>query len=447
MLEHKRQGYVIAVLSVLLLIFIAYVVQRHQTVQLLTAYLILFTGYAYFIMKLLPAAALNLNFWLVVALLGRASLFFSLPALSDDFYRFIWDGRVIAAGFNPYSYVPSYYMEMPVSITGLDLTLFEKLNSQERFSSYPPVCQLLFWLSAVLSPSSVFGSVLVMRSFLLAFEVGTIWILIKLLAQFNLPRTSVLAYALNPLVILEITGNLHFEGVMIFFLMLAIWLLRKNWFWNSCLAFSLAVCTKLIPLIFLPALPRFLGWRKAVTYWVLVGCITVILFVPLLQAGIVHGFATSLGYYFQKFEFNASIYYIIREVGFVIAGFNIIQYAGPFLAAVAAAAIFYIALRQARLREQVITTDIFTVMLWSLFIYFLSTTILHPWYIITLLSLTIFTRYRFPILWTGLIFVTYAGYTEQGFHEHLFFVACEYTVLFAFILYETLWKKNVANYS
>jgi len=445
MLDHKRQAYVISILSGLLLILMAYGLERYQTVPLHTAYFTLFAGYAYFILKLLPGAARNLNFWLIVALLYRALLLFSMPALSDDFYRFIWDGRVIAAGFNPFTHVPSYYMEMPV--TGLDLPLFEKLNSQERFSSYPPVCQLIFWLSAVMSPSSIFGSVLAMRSILLAFEVGTIWILAKLLGEFKLPRTSVLVYALNPLVILEITGNLHFEGVMIFFLMLAIWLLRKNWFWSSCLAFSLAVCTKLIPLIFLPALPRFVGWRKAIMYWLLVGLITIIFFVPLLTAGIVHGFSTSLGYYFQQFEFNASIYYIIREIGFAIAGFNIIQYAGPLLAVTAAGAIFYVALRHTRWHGRRITPDIFTVMLFCLFIYFLSTTILHPWYIITLLSLTIFTRYRFPIVWTGLIFVTYAGYTQDGFHERYFFVACEYAILFAFLLYETIWKKNVASYS
>lgn len=442
--DRKLQGYGISILSCLILIFIGYGVERHETIPLFAAYFSLFALYAYTVVKLLPTSQ-NINFWLIVAILLRVSLFFSMPALSDDFYRFIWDGRVIAAGYNPFTHVPSYYIDLPGSIAGLDLQLFKELNSPERFSSYPPVCQLIFWLSAELSPASVFGSVLVMRSILLGFEVATLWLLAKLIREFNMPRMSVLLYALNPLVILEITGNLHFEGVMIFFLMLAIWLLRRNWFWNSTFAFALSVCTKLIPLIFLPALPRFLGWRKAISYWIVTGAITIMFFVPLLEAGIIRGFSTSLGYYFQTFEFNASLYYLIREVGYAVAGFNIIQYAGPLLAVVAAGVIFLIALREGPLGEPRITPDIFVIMLWCLFVYFISTTILHPWYVITLLCISIFTRYRFPIVWTGLIFLTYAGYTEDGFRENYLLIACEYVALFVYILYETLWKKNVVN--
>lgn len=442
--EHKPQRYAVAIASCVLLFVAGYLLERHQTVPVLLAYYALFALYVYAILKL-SGSQDDVTFWLYVAILYRAVLLFSLPALSDDFYRFVWDGRLIAAGYNPFTDVPSYYMNTNTRVEGLDAALFEQLNSQQRFSSYPPVCQLVFWLSAKFSPSSILGSVLVMRTILLLFEIATLWILLRLLRHFQLPRKSVLLYALNPLVVLEITGNLHFEGVMVFFLMLAILLLAVNRPWISAVSFALSVCTKLIPLLFLPVLPRFSGWPKAVKYWIITGAVTLVLFVPLVRAGIVHGFSTSLGYYFQQFEFNASLYYLIRAAGFAVAGFNIIQYAGPLLALIAAIVICIIALRFTNKSGQEISPEIFRVMLWCLFVYFLSTTILHPWYIITLLSLCIFTRFRFPVVWTGLIFVTYAGYTEDGFYETLWLIALEYTILLGVILYETLWKPKAAN--
>ena len=440
--DRGPQRYAVTIVSCVLLIVIGYRIERYETLPLLLSYFALFALYVYTIVKL-PHDG-NLAFWLGAAILYRAVLFFSLPSLSDDFYRFIWDGRVIAAGFNPFTDVPSHYMALDTPVEGLNARLFEKLNSQDRFSSYPPVCHLIFWLSAELSPSSIFGSVLTMRSILFLFEVATLWLLTQLIRHVNLPKRSVLLYALNPLVVLEITGNLHFEGVMVFFLMLALFFLTTNRLWMSSVWFALSVCTKLIPLLFLPVLPRFIGWPKAVKYWLFTGAVTLVLFFPLLKAGILHGFSTSLGYYFQKFEFNASVYYLIRAVGFTIAGFNIIEYAGPLLALVAASVICYIAFRHSDKLENM-SPKVFSLMLWCLLVYFLSTTILHPWYIITLLSLCIFTRYRFPIVWTGLIFVTYAGYTEHAFNENLWLVAVEYAIVFGVILYETIWKAKAMN--
>jgi uncharacterized membrane protein len=64
----------------------------------------------------------------------------------------------------------------------------------------------------------------------------------------------VFIYALNPLVIIELTGNLHFEAVMIFFTLLSVWLLVTNKWILASLALTLAISAKLLPIIFLPLL-------------------------------------------------------------------------------------------------------------------------------------------------------------------------------------------------
>ena len=429
--------------AALLFVIIGYNIERHETWPLFAAYFGLFLIFTMIIRQREALSETQVTFWVAASVIFRALLLFSVPALSDDFYRFIWDGRLLAEGYHPFSEVPSYYMEHRVNITGINEELFSHLNAKATFTSYPSVAQLIFWLSVKLSPESVYGSVLVMKFILFSFELGTLQLLRRLLQTFNVHRTNILLYSLNPLVILEITGNLHFEGVMIFFLLLAIHLLMKQRFLTSSFAYALSICAKLIPIIFLPLLVRYFGWKKAIIYALLTAALVILLFVPLLDMDIISGFSTSLGYYFLRFEFNASVYYLIRAMGYLIFGFNIIQYAGPILALAATIIILRISLLYLPFRfPGAIDKSFFEAVLWCLFVYFLSTSILHPWYIITLLTVSLFTRYRFPLVWTGVIFLTYAGYTENGFSENLLLVALEYIIVIGYLVYETLWSSG-----
>lgn len=443
MLSEQKSLPFFVILSIILFVLIGYYIERYETVPLFICYFLAFALYVVIIRNYHLLDKKQVAFLLVASLLFRVALVFSIPALSDDFYRFIWDGRLLAAGLSPFSDVPSFYMTPGHTVPGLDSELFDKLNSKERFSSYPPVCQLVFWISAALSPASIQGSVLIMKGILFIFELGTFWVMMKLMRCFEMNPAAILIYALNPLVIVEITGNLHFEGVMIFFLLTAIYVLKTRRLVLSSFALALAVDTKLIPLLFLPLFLRPLTWRNAVVLWGLTGAISLLLFIPLLDEGIISGFSSSLQYYFQHFEFNASIYYLIREAGYIVFGFNIIQFAGPLLATVATVLILIISFRKADgSSPEKLGPKFFTTMLWCLFIYFISTTTLHPWYIITLLAISVFSGHHFPILWTGLIFLTYSGYSEYSFHENYFLVALEYIILFAYILCETVWRKR-----
>jgi alpha-1,6-mannosyltransferase len=443
MLRQKPSSYFLVVLSLILYAVIAYLLERHQTLPLFACYFSLFFLYVLVVIRYQTIQAQALSFWIATSICFRLVVLFSEPSLSDDFYRFIWDGRLLAAGLDPFAEVPSFYMSIHPSIPGIDDALYNKLNSTETFTVYPPLAQFIFWLSAKLSPGSVYGSVMVMKVIVFAFEIATLAILYKLLLRFKQPSAAVLLYSLNPLVVLELAGNLHFEGIMIFFLLAAIWWLGRDKMKRSAFSYAVSICTKLIPLIFLPLLIRHLGWKKAFSYWAMVIALTILIFLPLLSMEMVNGLCSSLGYYFQRFEFNASVYYLIREAGYLIAGFNIIQYAGPILALVAASLILYISFHnfQATITGT-IDHSFFNQMLWCIFIYFLSVTILHPWYIITLLAISILTPYRFPLVWTGAIFLTYAGYNETGFDESLSLVALEYGLVIAYLLYETVWMRQ-----
>ncbi|MBU0696516.1 MAG: hypothetical protein KKE39_08335, partial [Bacteroidetes bacterium] len=215
-----------------------------------------------------------------LSVFSRLVLLFSFPILSDDIYRFIWDGSLILHGINPFSFTPKELMNM--KFTWLDPILFQKMNSPAYYSVYPPINQLAFLFSAIPGKGNLIASATLLRLFILAFDLGNIYLIKKLLIHFKKSENLVFLYALNPLVIIEFTGNLHFEAAMIFFTLLAIWLLLKDkWIYGS-IALSLAICAKLLPIVFLPFFIRYIGWRKTIYAGIICGFTTIILFLPFI---------------------------------------------------------------------------------------------------------------------------------------------------------------------
>ena len=447
MLRNSLSAYFIAIISVFLYVGIGYNVQRYETAMLLSLYAVLFALYLWITFS---KHARNIDFWIGCAIAFRFSLLFSTPNLSEDFYRFIWDGRLLASGYHPFAHPPSFYIENNILAIGIDESLYSKLNSKHYFTIYPPVAQFFFWVSAKVS-SSVYGSLMVLKTFNFISEIGSIFLLKKLLQEFNLSSQRVLIYALNPLIVIELTGNAHFEALMIFFFVLSLYFMFKKQSTFSAITMGLSIGVKLIPFIFLPAINRIDGWKNAGRYFAVVSATLILLFLPLLHASLLTGLGNSIPYFLSKFEFNASIYYLIRAVGFAVSGFNIIAVAGPLLSVVAFFLILRISMKGLPkfLLQQPLggASDRITnileyihIVATCLLIYYLFTTILHPWYISTLLALCVFTNFRFMIVWSFMIFFTYAGYTREGFSENLWLIALEYFSVLGFFSYE-LWRK------
>ncbi len=374
----------------------------------------------------------KIAFFIGVSILLRFILLFALPNLSDDVYRFIWDGRLLLNGHNPFDYLPSYYIENNISIPGINEALFNKLNSPEYFTIYPPVAQGIFALACWLFPNSIIGSAITMKVFLFLCEVSSLFFLMKLLAHFQLPAKNILLYALNPLIIIELCGNLHFEAAMIFFLLGAIYFLVKNRMTLSAFSMALSIASKLLPLMFLPFLIKRLGWKKSIQYFAMVGFVIVLLFFPLLSGAFLNNFGASLDLYFQKFEFNASIYYAIRWVGYQVVGYNWIQSAGPTLAVIVLLGILAMTILEINFDWK----NLFEKMLFAICLYLVFATIVHPWYVSLPIVLCLFTRFRFPILWSGLIFLTYINYSYEEYFENLWMVGIEYVLVFSYLIYE-----------
>jgi hypothetical protein len=393
---------------------------------LLTIFAILFAGYFILLRSGFPLKA-----GLRLAFIFRVLLLFSLPALSDDYFRFLWDGRLLAAGENPFLNLPDFYAGTNFAgVSGLSNSLYLNLNSPHYFSVYPPVCQFIFGLAAYIDPENNLTGVIVMRFFILLAEAGSVWILIKLLRKFNLPERNILLYALNPLVIMELTGNLHFEAIMIFFSLAALYFLTQKRYHFSAISLGLAVCSKLLPLIFLPFLFKRLGFRNWLNYCLIVGLVCFVLFLPFLNAELIAHFSNSLNLYFQKFEFNASIYYLVREIGFLISGYNQIAFIGPLLSLCTFCGVIFLATRKTNLFSENLPKQIS----YALTLYFALDMVVHPWYLTTLVAFATLTNLRYPVIWSGLGILSYAAYQTNSYTENTWLLTLEYAGLATAIL-------------
>jgi len=277
-----------------------------------------------------------------------------------------------------------------------------------------------------------------MKAWLVLAEIGSLFLLVKLLQQFDLPRHWVALYAFSPLVIVELSGNLHFEALMICFVLLSVWVLSRYSYWVASIPFALAIASKLLPLVFLPLLLRRLGWVKTILFSLLTGLWVLLLFVPLLDLETVAHLGESIGLYFQSFEFNASVYYLVRWWGYQAYGYNIIQSAGKTLAIL----VFLLIWVYVALENKPTTANLPQGMMWALFIYFSAASIVHPWYVCTLVALCSLTPYRFPLLWTALLPLTYFTYRTTAYTENLWLVGLEYLLLWVLLIWELRFPKQ-----
>lgn len=417
-------------ISLLAYSVLGYAIERHEFTWLIATFGILFTTY-FLMLREAGSWKVNLKWGIMAAILFRLVLLLSVPNLSDDFFRFIWDGNLFTNGINPFIYTPAELVRSG-EVPFLSENLYAGINSAEYYSVYPPLCQFIFAFSTWFFGEQLLGNIVAMRLVILGAEIGTFYVLKKLLDYFSLNPAYLLVYALNPLIILELSGNLHFEGVMIFFLLLSFYLLLKNKYLWGAVFFALAVNTKLIPLLLGPYLVFSLGWKRSAYFIAISGMVTLLLHLPFLDLSFIEHFSSSIGLYFKTFEFNASIYYLVRWVGFQVKGYNIIETAGPVLAVITTCLITGISwwFRDKKLENLPMMYITVTA------IYYLLSTTVHPWYVSSLLAFVPLTGLLFPLAWSLAIPLTYIAYISSTYSENLWLVALEYTILILVLGYD-----------
>ena len=228
--------------------------------------------------------------------------------------------------------------------------------------------------------------------------------------------------------IIELTGNIHFEAVMIFFVLLTALLLSRSYFLAAVPTLTLAIQAKLLPLVAIPLLIKRFGLIKAGIFG-LFCLLTLWLSSPLLWSGLgkLEHLLSSLSLYYGKFEFNGSLYSVFNAIGWWIAGYNPIWWVSKLMLVLTLtlfALVYY--------RKPEFLSGFFYLMS----VYFLCSAVVHPWYLAILVALSPFVPWRFPLAWSAFIPLTYVTYSTKPYQQNYWLVGIEYAIVFGVLLYE-----------
>jgi len=425
----KLIQYFLLLISLIGYILVGYYIERSNFPLLITVYSSLFL-FAYILQK--NSSADHFRVLLLSGILFRFCLIFSIPALSDDFYRFVWDGRIQQLGINPFDFTPAQFINQHSD--PLLHQIFPYLNSPEYFSVYPKFCQTIFSIASGIGGDSLYHTIIILKTAIFLSELGTIFLLKALLSARKNAQSLQLIYALNPLVIIELSGNIHFEAFMILFTLMAVWFINQQRYLGSAAALTLAILTKLLPLIFIPLFIKKLDWQRTIKY-----CITCLMYAIILNLTLLNNtdrflnFAESLRLYYGKFEFNGSIYLLFRSIGQMILSYNPIAVLSKIMIVFALSGMIWIYYRKLELLNGIF---------WLLVIYLAFSAVVHPWYLSPLVALSAFTRFRFALVWSALIPLSYYTYIKVPYEENYWITGIEYLLVCGFLIWEL--KKQVS---
>ncbi len=319
---------------------------------------------------------ISARYILVPAFLFRLAVLWCEPSLSEDFYRYRWDGRVQAAGHGPYDFPPR-----APELQSLRDEYYDRINHKEFRTPYSAVAETLFHLFARISTN-----VVLFKSFLAIFDVLLLEILRRLLLKENKGAGWLLIYAWHPLPVIEFAGSGHMDIIGISLLFLSYLLLSHRQSALSGIMFAAAVLTKYLPALTFPFLIKEGKWK-------------------FLIAGGIAGFLLLLAYYspdwkmfsgvlsyYKKWRFNDSLF------GFLyvwLGGAEPARIAGMVFTLLAAG--FCLAARFSFYRFAFVVFG--TVILFS--------PVVHPWYLCWVLPFLVFHPNKPWLFLCGWILLAY----------------------------------------
>ncbi|NNF04335.1 MAG: methyltransferase domain-containing protein, partial [Rhodothermales bacterium] len=327
---------------------------------------------------------------------ARLLLFPIPPVLSDDMYRYIWDGILVVDGINPYAFVPldgqlSEYHGLPV---------FEVLNSGEFHSVYPPVSQLVFAAGALVARQDWMTGYYVIKGIIVTLECAGLVLLTRVL-----PRRQLLLLSVHPVLLIAGAAQGHTDALLVFFLGSAFLAWRHDRTVWAVALITLAGWVKLVPLLFIPLFAP----RRPRSVLTTAGVVTALVSVPFYETYVLGNVMHSLDLYVRYFEFYAGPYYAVKQLMLELTGDDWSKQLGPafrtaFLIVVGAAWVAHFRWRLDPWKSALGVTGA----------YLLLSTTIHPWYFTGLLVLiAINGRYAAHWQWASIWSIgTYLLYVD-----------------------------------
>lgn len=221
---------------------------------------------------------------LLFSIVFRLVLLFSVPIQEVDFYRYLWDGRVVWQGLNPYRFAPAQIDDAeagrPAELSDFAAVrdssssvrgIFDRVHHRQVPTIYPPLAQAFFALCAAITSAAapIWVHVSVLRGLLILVDVAILYSMRGLLRQVGMSDGWCMAYGWCPLAIKEVANSAHVDGLAVLFTLVALQLVLKaartqpgelglqaTWAMAGG-SLGLAILAKTYPIILLPLLASF----------------------------------------------------------------------------------------------------------------------------------------------------------------------------------------------
>ncbi|WP_412067644.1 hypothetical protein [Rubrivirga sp. IMCC43871] len=315
------------------------------------------------------------------------------PVLSDDGYRYLWDGQLVLEGVSPYAMRPSD----PSLADRRAGALLERMNSPDYYSVYPPASQAVFAIAA--RGSDWRQQWIWLKVLLGCAELLGVWLLLRVCG----PRAGAL-YAWSPLAVIEVAGQGHTEGLIVCGLGLILWAGRTKWPLAS-IGMTLAGMTKLYPFALAPTVWR----REGIAGFTASAVLSVGLASLVWHPQALSHVQESLALFYGTFDEYAAPYRLLKGVLYPVFGTGAGRAASGFLGGAFAAAIACTWLMDdGRFRGLRLVSGVAVVG------FAVTASTLHPWYWLPVLVLIPLLESA-PLLFVSVLSTgAYLGYTTQG---------------------------------
>ena len=388
----------------------------------------------------------------------------------NDIWRYVWDGHVAAHGVNPYLFAPNdsqldvltgevgeseeafedadetvvantaenetenSFDAAAIAEANTDLTdgreiwtdIRDNINYADVTTIYPPLAQFVFRLSHGLAP----GSVLMMKILLVGCELVGILFLGLTLRRLELPLSSIILYAWNPLMIKVFAGSGHADAILVAAICLTAYFVVRGSKSLAAIAFGLAILAKLSPIFLLPFIVRRVGWLRSL----LVGAVVFVGYLPFLSAGenLFAGFLK----FAREWQFNPGAFALIRWFANFIST-DSADTARKICAVLILAIIAWLVWRDDSSEKYFVKAS--AIVLGALVI--LSPTVM-PWYLSWVLPFAVLARQNIWFYFSALVLTAF--HILIDLNEYAFALWFEHSLFFAIIL---IWlcRRKITN--
>jgi len=378
---------------------------------------ILYLTGVFLVIKLMPKEETSWRLTAIIiflAIIFRFCLIPSEPAvLSKDMYRYIWDGRVQQNGINPYLYPPQ-----ADELKNLrDNQIFPNINRKDYPTLYPAGAQVFFRIFYVLAGDSITAY----KGIMVFFDILTLLVLTALLRAYGFKASRIIVYAWNPLVIFEIAYSGHLEGLTVFLMATALYLLLIHKKMPAIIMLALSAAVKLYPALLLAA---FLNRGDRIKGIITFSATIMLLYLPFLGAGgKISGFLPV--YLKNPYEsFNLGLKYLLMHL---IPGLDYYLLSLVFI--IALVIIGLVVLLKGKEDIEVIWYAY--ILMGSLMI--LMPASLHPWYVILIIPFLAIYPNPAWLIFTCTVTLSYLKYTSPQGIMPTWILLTEYLPLFALL--------------